>query len=246
MSDNRYGNLPVLGSDPRDFYFSSYQHRLRFEFDTSWAAIEDQAGGTHSKVFTWLKYWSVYYQNEAVGGQDDILSNLATEFGTVDVPRTYRPEVQVYSDIAYYDSFANIQSFLNDNSRRCFGQDYIVKAPHINAVSVSITVSRDANFLRYREDYFKTKIANFISSQGLSHTSSLTAEHIKSLIFEEGSNSVNDKFTLLATTRVQNHDGTVETSVNNYIDYLEDPDMGVTPRNSVFLCSAKNISISYE
>jgi len=247
VRDNRYGDLPVEGSDETDFYFSSYQNRLNFEFRTTWEEIEGVSQGTYDRVYKWLSFWVNYYKDST---NVDLLSQIATSFDASlsieTMPTTFRPEMQIYADIVYYTGLADIQSFLNDNSRRCFGQDYVVKTPGVNAVSLAISVSRDANFLRYREESFKTKIADYISSKGLSHTTPITTEHIKSLIFDEGPSTVNDKFTMLVTTSVVKKDGTTESVTRDYLDYLEDPDLGITPRNSVFVCSSKNITISYE
>ncbi len=247
VQDDRYGSLPVEGSDPKDFYFSSYQHRLKFEFRTDWSEVEETVSGIYDQVYTWVRYWSVYYQNQQLGGFDEELTILATSFGTTPdkMPTTYRPEVPIYGDVVYYEAVADIQNYINDDSRRCFGQDYLVKTPHIHSIALSITVSRDANFLRFREDHFKTKIADFISSRGLTHTSSITTEHIKSLIFEEGSDIANSEFSMFATTTTQRHSGEFEVFTGNYVDYLEDEENGVTPRNSILLCSSDNIEITY-
>ncbi len=248
LNDNRYGSLPVEGSDPQDFYFSSYQHRIKFEFRTDWADIEVVMPGVYEKVYAWVRYWAVFNQAKSLGGDFTAdLTKFAEAFGVTSdkMPTTYRPEVPVYADVVYYEGIAEIQTYINDNSRRCFGQDYIIKNPHVHAVALSITVSRDVNFLRFREDHFKTKIADFISSRGLIHTSPITTEHIKSLIFEEGSDSVNSSFSLIATVTSQRHSGEFEILSGDHIDYFEDVEHGVTARNSILLCSSNNIEIKY-
>ncbi len=250
VQDDRYGSLPVEGSDPKDFYFSAYQHRLIFEFQTDWSEVEETVSGTYEKIYAWVRYWSVYHQNRGVleRENDEDLIELADAFGGLaphNMPTTYRAEVPIYGDIVYYESLAEIQTFINDNSRRCFGQDYVVKAPHIQAISLDITVSRDVNFLRFREEHFKTKIADFISSRGLTHTSTLTTEHIKSLIFEEGPDSGDRDFSMTATTTTQRHNGEVDVFSGDHITYLVDEENGITPRNSILLCSSTNIDITY-
>lgn len=251
VQDNRYGNLPVLGDDPKDFHFSAYQDRIKFEFRTKWSQVEDVVDGVYNRTYAWLKFWSVYYRNGgSMTGVESELASIANSFDpslpSDQIPTTFRPEVPIYADISYYEGLADIQEYINDNNRRCFGQDYVVKSPFINSVSLEITVSRDADFVRFREGGFKTKIANYITSTGLSRTSSITTEHIKSLIFEEASSDVNDKFEMYVSSFVQKSDNTYATESRDFIDYIEDYENGITPRNSIFMCSENNINISYE
>jgi len=129
VQDNKYGPLPVAGSDPKDFFFSAYQNRLKFEFQTDWLEVETVAEGVYEQAYTWIKYWSTYYHNETKGGSlfNTQLEALADAFGKLtpsQMPTTFRPEVPVYADVVYYESLAEIQTFINDDSRRCFGQDY--------------------------------------------------------------------------------------------------------------------------
>ena len=250
VQDTRYGRLPIEGTAPEDFYFSAYQHRLKFEFRTDWEEVEKVLSGVYNKVYTWLSFWSVKYQgivtNNDVSTQ---LDSLAASFqdGMVkeQMPETFRPEVPIYFDVVYYSGLADIQTYLNDDSRRCFGQDYLVKTPYIQGVEIAITVSREANFLRFREGHFRTKIANYISGLGLSHTSSISTEHIKALIFEEGSNTVNDEFMMEAIVSTILTTGDTNTQVGGSIQYFEDQSLGITPRNSVLICSENNVNFRY-
>jgi len=249
VEDSRYGNLPVSGSDEKDFYFSSYQYRVKFEFRTDWEdidAIDDEA---EDKVYAWVNFWRVHYQSQATGiDMTSALASFAESYGGItsdDVPRVLRVELPVYADSVGYAELSSIQEYLNDDSRRCFGQDYIVKTPHINSVVLSLTVSRDLNFFRFREDYFKTKIADYINTKGIAHTSPITTEHLKTLIFEEGPSTADDTFTLLATTTAIKHDGTVATETSDHIDYIVDEENGVTPRNSILSCTSSQIGVTY-
>ena len=247
-TDDRYGSLPVAGNDTKDFYESSYQSRVRYEFLTDWESIEELDEGVANKVKVWMLFWRVF--NQAIATDIDMTANLvalAEDFGVGnpdDVPNVYRVEVPTFVDYVGYQSLAKIQEYINSPDRRCFGQDYLVKSPKINSVTLSITVSRDAGFIRFKEDHFKNKVADFINSKTLRHSGSVTTEHIKELLFSEGPSDVNDYFNLAATTRVNTSSGEWVTSTGNSVEYLL-VDEGVTDNNSVLSCSPRWVEFTY-
>jgi len=240
----RYNNLPVTGSDDRDFCNSSYQTRIKFNFDTTWSNINDVDLSVKSQALKWAAYWEAYRSNE----DSSTLESLARAYGVSssgEMPSLIRIEVPIYADIVLFRGLADIQDKINDESRRCFGQDYLIKSPFVVSTNIEIEVSRDAEFILYKEAYFKAVIANYINSLGLFHSGSVDITTIKQMLFKEGPRGVNDHFDVTFSTRVFMPDGSISTKSSKELSYNIDTGLGVTDRNSIFSCSSESIIIRY-
>jgi len=239
VTDSRYSNLPVMGSDPRDFYLSSYQDRVKFEYRVTWQDIFSHSPDSFEKAKLWLSFWA--------SDDDSERAEIAQRYGasSEDVPRLLRIEVPTYADIVYFSSLRDIQALINNESRRCYGQDYVVKAPHIVSVKVKLTVSKNLDFMIFREAAFRARIAEFINTRGLQHSGTITTEQIKSLVFSDAPRGSDELFEAEFTTSMLLPDESRVTQVNDFISYIVRPEYGITDRNSVFSCSPDQIGIQY-
>ena len=242
VQDDTYGSYIPRGSRKTDFSFSAYQASIDVTYTKSVLLI-DSDDLTH-KVSAWMQYWAVYRDTTMDATlRASRLAWYTAQYGETP-PIELNYPVESFVDLLYYPTLYDIQLSLNTSDKAVLGQDYLVKAPYVQLVDVRLQLDANLDYVKYREDHFKTQIANLINNQDML-SSKIAGSEIKALVMADVPNGSKTDGEVTFTSRIQlaNDSSMLFTSGN--LEKPNDTEFGISFRNTVFFTDSSNITFSY-
>lgn len=246
-----YGRTAPKGNEYQDFAFSAYQAILKFEFDLEPRLITKDNDLFLVKLTAFFGYWTEYHKYNADPVANPHSPTLMGQFsqqfaeGASEVPNRFYTGVSAAADVVYMPKLADIQAWINDDSRRAWVQDYVVRAPVIAPVELTVTLPRTLSTVRFKENYFKSKIMAYVNKGGMAGRG-ISTTYVKSLVFDELPADTDDSATDVlgrAVLLLPNDTSKVISGEGLTLPTLEEH--GVTPRNTLLFTVIENIKFIY-
>ena len=245
-----YGNVePIIVTDS-DLAFSAYQGALVVDVDVFAPDLfsSDLHTGLREKAIAFYSYWQAWWtytnaetSEERNAAESEMSLHASTFSGTV--PLSFSVVDPLDTDILFMPRLADVQSLVNAPERRAFQQDLLVRAPVPAPVRVSITLNKTLTDVRFKENYFRTKLADAINARN--NVSSLSSASLLELIFDELPATANRFASVVCTCDVLLPNGDIHALGGTEIVLPTIPELGVTPENTLMYTVPSAIRFTY-